>query len=87
MVSYSQENKMIEQRGGFQCMRTDKEIFQCSCCGTIHKVNEKYKPRGDIIYVPLWCDKCNEYTQQLHCGDDDNEIYALYDLNKDSRYY
>lgn len=67
-------------------MKRDKEIFQCSC-GSIHKVSEKYKPDGDQIYVPLWCDKCKEYTQQLYCGDDDNEFYALYDVNVDPRFY
>lgn len=68
-------------------MRKDKEIFQCSCCGNIHKVDERYKPRGDDIYATLWCQQCGEYTRHLYCGDDDNEIYALYDLNKDLRYY
>lgn len=68
-------------------MRKDKEIFQCSCCGNIHKVDERYKPRGDDIYATLWCDKCKDYTRQLHCGDDIDSLYELYDLNKDSRYY
>ena len=68
-------------------MSRDKEIFQCNCCGSIHKVNEKYKPRGDDIYMTLWCQKCREYTRQLYCGDDESEIYALYDANLDSRYY
>ena len=78
---------MISQRGGFPCMKKDKEIFQCSCCGNIHRVDSRYKPRGDIIYVPLWCDKCNEYSKQLYCGDDDSQIYELYDLNIDEKYY
>ena len=68
-------------------MRTDKEIFQCGCCGNIYKVNNKYKPRGDDIYETLWCPKCKEYTQQLYCGDDINSLYELYDLNKDLNYY
>lgn len=68
-------------------MKKDKEIFQCSCCGNISKVDSKYKPRGDIIYVPLWCEKCEGYTKQLHCGDDENDLYMLYDNNVDSRMY
>lgn len=68
-------------------MSRDKEIFQCSCCGNISRVDSRYKPRGDIIYVPLWCDKCNEYSKQLYCGDDENQIYELYDLNIDEKYY
>ena len=68
-------------------MNTDKEIFQCSCCGTIHKVNEKYKPEEDQIYVSLWCERCRGQTAQLYCGDNESEIYELYNLNIDSRYY
>ena len=68
-------------------MNRDKEIFQCSCCGNIHKVDERYKPRGDTIYETLWCPKCKEYTRQLYCGDDIDSLYELYDLSKDSRYY
>lgn len=68
-------------------MKRDKEIFQCNCCGTIHKVDEKYKPRGDGIYETLWCQKCGEHTRQLYCGDNMDEIYALYDVNIDGNYY
>ena len=68
-------------------MNRDKEIFQCNCCGHIHKTNEKYKPRGDDIYVLLWCERCKEYTQQLYCGDNPNDLYALYDVNIDPRIY
>ena len=78
---------MITERGGFQCMKKDKEIFQCSCCGHIHKVNEKYKPKEDVIYVPLWCERCRDQTMQLYCGDDDSDLYMLCDINIDPRIY
>ena len=68
-------------------MKPSKEIFQCSCCGNIHRVDEKYKPRGDNIYATLWCQKCGGYTQQLYCGDSMDDLYALYDANKDGRFY
>ena len=68
-------------------MKTDKEIFQCGCCGTIHKVDSRYKPKEDIIYVPLWCDKCRSMTMQLYCGDEENGLYELYDVNMDPKYY
>ena len=68
-------------------MKRDKEIFQCGCCGSIHKVDEKYKPRGDKIYVTLWCQQCGRYTRQLYCGDDINDLYELYDVNIDPKYY
>ena len=68
-------------------MNKDKEIFQCNCCGTIYKVSGKYKPRGDDIYRRLWCQQCGDYTWQLHCGDNEDEIYELYNLNMDKNYY
>ena len=68
-------------------MRTDKEIFQCSCCGNIHKVDSRYKPRGDDIYTTLWCPKCQEYTKHLYCGDDIDDLYMLCDINIDPRMY
>lgn len=68
-------------------MKSSKEIFQCNCCGHIHKVDDKYKPRGDDVYEDLWCPKCHGYTRQLHCGNDMDEIYALYDVNIDENYY
>lgn len=68
-------------------MRTDKEIFQCSCCGNIHNVDSKYKPRGDNIYVTLWCEKCKDYTKQLYCGNNINDLYELYNTNIDPRMY
>lgn len=67
-------------------MRRDKEIFQCSC-GYIHKVDEKYKPRGDDIYTTLFCPKCKDYTRQLYCGDSVDDLYMLYDANIDPRIY
>ena len=78
---------MINQKGGFQCMNNDKEIFQCNCCGNIHKVDERYKPRGDTIYVTLWCNKCKKNTRQLYCGDSMDDLYMLYDVNTDLKYY
>ena len=68
-------------------MSRDKEIFQCNCCGNIHKVSEKYKPRGDNIYRSLWCDKCKTYTKQLYCGDNPDDLYWLYNVNVDQNYY
>lgn len=68
-------------------MSKSKEIFQCNCCGTIHKVDEKYKPRGDGVYETLFCPKCGDYTRQLYCGDDESELYSLYDVNIDPKFY
>lgn len=67
-------------------MKRDKEIFQCSC-GNIHRVSSKYKPEDDEIYETLWCSKCQEYTRQLYCGDDIDDLYMLYDINIDPRIY
>lgn len=68
-------------------MSRDKEIFQCSCCGHISKVDGRYKPEDDQVYVPLWCERCRDQTTQLYCGDDESDLYMLYDTNIDPRMY
>lgn len=78
---------MIDREEDFNGMNRDKEIFQCSCCGHINKVDDRYKPRGDTVYVPLWCERCRCQTTQLYCGDDESELYSLYDVNIDPKYY
>ena len=67
---------------------TEFFFSQCADCGKIHKVDVKYRPRGDgIIYVTLWCDQCGMMTRQLDCGDDEEKLYEFIDINVDSRYY
>lgn len=78
---------MIGREEDFNAMSRDKEIFQCGCCGHIHKVDGRYKPEEEQIYVPLWCERCRDQTLQLYCGDNESELYSLYDVNIDPRYY
>ena len=77
---------IIHRKGDFN-VNKNSEIFQCSCCGSIHKVDRKYKPQGYNIYVTLWCEKCKKCTTQLYCGDDEDGIYEFYDVNIDPRIY
>lgn len=61
--------------------------WQCQQCGKIHQIDDKYKPKGDNIYITLWCDKCKEYVQMLDCGTDVDALYETYNLNVDPKYY
>ena len=68
-------------------MKGDAHYFQCQICGEIHQVDDKYKPKEGEIYSSLWCNRCGKTVLQLYCGTDENDIYILYNLNVDSRYY
>ena len=80
------QNDCIREEG-FHVMSRDKEIFQCSCCGHINRVDVKYKPQENEIYVPMWCERCRDQTTQLYCGDNINDLYELYDVNIDPKFY
>ena len=78
---------MIDREEDCNGMSREKEIFQCNCCGNIYKVDERYKPKGDNVYETLWCQQCGEYTRQLYCGDNLDDLYMLCDINIDPRMY
>lgn len=61
--------------------------WQCQQCGEMHQIDDKYKPKEDRIYAKLWCEKCKTYVQMLDCGEDVVDIYEIYNLNVDPKYY
>ena len=66
---------------------TEFFFSQCTNCGKMHKVNIKYRPRSDDIYMTLYCSECQAMTRQLDCGRDEEQLYEFIDINVDSRYY
>ena len=64
-----------------------KAFFQCTHCGTVHKVQKNVIEISDDIYGSLWCDKCKETTKQLYVGDKEDDFYELCDITLDNRYY
>jgi hypothetical protein len=62
--------------------------YQCIKCGEIHSVeiNKVYNLDDDIYYA-TYCPCCKEVVKHLDVGIDKNEIYELYDVVLDSKYY
>jgi len=63
-----------------------REVFvQCQSCGKLHKESIQYNIED--IYIKLHCSGCRDDTTHLICSEDESEIYHLYNLNIDPRYY
>lgn len=62
------------------------DLFQCQQCGHIHRVRIRFDIENDV-YVTLECPRCRGSTEHLWCGRDEIEIYTMYNVNVDPRYY
>ena len=63
-----------------------REVWvQCQFCGKLHKETIQYNIED--IYIKLHCSGCRDDTVHLICGQEESEIYHLYNLNADPRYY
>ena len=76
---------MISREGDVDGMRRDVYV-QCQFCGTLHKQEVCYNIE-DEIYIKVLCPGCRDDTTHLVCSDDESEIYSLYNVNIDPRYY
>ena len=66
----------------------NEQYYQCSGCGYIHRAQvDKVIDLKNDLYYATYCPKCKEITKQLWVGEDESEVYALYDNTLDIRYY
>lgn len=82
---------MIEKEAQVWHMDTKRHkenYLQCINCGNIHKdySDEVIDLENDIYYVTI-CPACRSVRKHLDLGDNESEIYELYDNTLDSRYY
>ena len=64
----------------------NREVWvQCQNCGKLHKKTIEYNIED--IYIKIKCTECRDETTHLICSGDESEIYYLYNLNSDPRYY
>ena len=76
---------MISGEGDVDGMR--REVWmQCQSCGALHK-QEVFYNIEDEIYIKARCSGCRDDTTHLICSEDESEIYHLYNLCVDPRYY
>lgn len=68
--------------------RHKQEWFQCTTCGNIHKdyTDEIINLKNGVYYATV-CQSCRGVTRHLWVGENEDEIYELYDSTLDSRYY
>lgn len=65
----------------------NQAFYQCTRCGTVHKIEDNKIEISDELYSLVWCPHCKEVTQQLWVGSAPEEIVELYDVVLDPRYY
>ena len=69
-------------------LRHKESYYQCVQCGNIHKEydDEMIDTQTDLYYATV-CSHCRGVTTHLWVGENESEIYELYDNTLDSRYY
>lgn len=85
MILFNRNIKQNDCReGDFNGMK-GKVWLQCQECGRLHK--KEVQNNIEDIYIEVQCPKCRNTTTHLVCSEDESEIYNLYNLNIDPRYY
>ena len=75
---------MINREGDVDGMKEEVWV-QCQECGELHKQDIRHSIED--IYITLHCPRCRDGTTHLICSEDESEIYSLYNVNADPRYY
>ena len=65
----------------------NQSFYQCTQCGTVHKIEDNKIKISDELYSSVWCPHCKEITKQLWVGNIPEEIVELYNVVLDPRYY
>jgi ssDNA-binding Zn-finger/Zn-ribbon topoisomerase 1 len=69
-------------------MDTLERNYQCTKCGKIHRVKiNKVWDLDDEIYYETYCPKCAEMVKHLDVGENELDMYELYDPVMDKRMY
>ena len=68
-------------------MVASKAFYQCTQCGTVHRIEQSKIEIADELYILVWCPHCKEVNKQLWVGKDELEIKELYNVVLDARYY
>ena len=86
MIIYCQDIKQNDCREGDVNGMKRAVWVQCQSCGKLHKETIQYNIEDDF-YIKVHCLGCRDDTTHLICSEDESEIYDLYNLNVDPRYY
>ena len=60
---------------------------QCQACGNLQEADIEGYTIEDEDYIMVKCKKCHQIAAHLLCGNKIEDVYQLYNLNMDPRYY
>ena len=66
-------------------MKRQSTYVQCISCGRLHLTDVYIKTED--LYIDDWCPTCRDGTRNLVLSDNPDDIYMLYDVNNDFRFY
>jgi DNA-directed RNA polymerase subunit RPC12/RpoP len=61
--------------------------YQCMNCGHLHWIDDPPDTDEDKLYIKLKCKNCKKTANHLWVGENPEDLYLYYDLNKDYRYF
>ena len=71
--------------GSLDAMRKEQQ-YQCQICGSLQKSKEPFNIDNDL-FIKMKCKHCGKETDHLWVGEDELDLYTMYNLNVDPRYY
>ena len=71
--------------GSLDVMREEQQ-YQCQICGSLQKSKELFNIDNDL-FIKMKCKHCGKETNHLWVGEDELDLYTMYNLNVDPRYY
>lgn len=58
--------------------------IQCQNCGALYQIQQKLPV--DAFYIDTECPECG-YEVGLNCGENEEDVYELMNINLDDRFY
>ena len=59
--------------------------YQCQICGSLQRSKELFNIDNDL-FIKMKCKHCGKETDHLWVGEDELDLYTMYNLNVDPRY-
>lgn len=60
--------------------------YQCQVCGAIQLLKRPFDIEEDL-FVPIKCKHCHTETSHLWVGNNKTDLYEMYNVNVDPRFY
>ena len=73
-------------RGGNLNVMNKGQQYQCQICGALQWSKESFDIEGDL-FVKMKCKHCHETTSHLWVGENETDVYEMYNVNADPRFY